>query len=345
MKYYLLPEDGQFYKANLHCHSTFSDGMMTPAQIKKAYMDEGYSIVAITDHEIFIPHPELTDDNFVTIHGFEWGIDEDVADVKFRKVCHICCLALDPDIRWQPLWHRSKYQQDNNLLHMHEVQFDESQTDFVREYTPECISHMMKTARDQNFYVVYNHPCYSLERWNQYMNYHGMHALEIYNHSGVVHSYWDYCPLVYDDMLLGGERIACVAADDNHNHDTEFFADSFGGFVMIKAPKLDYRTIGQALLHGNYYASTGPEIHELWYDDSDATIHVRCSDAIQISCLCGVRQRRTVRAAELGKETINEAVFYVCENDPFIRINVLDAQRHTADTRAYFLDELTMTDR
>ena len=34
MKKYLLPETGQFYKANLHCHTTVSDGRMTPEEVK-----------------------------------------------------------------------------------------------------------------------------------------------------------------------------------------------------------------------------------------------------------------------------------------------------------------------
>ena len=33
MKKYLLPENGQFYKANLHCHSTVSDGHLTPEEM------------------------------------------------------------------------------------------------------------------------------------------------------------------------------------------------------------------------------------------------------------------------------------------------------------------------
>ena len=40
MRKYLLPKDGSFYKANLHCHSTFSDGKKTPAELKQMYMDE-----------------------------------------------------------------------------------------------------------------------------------------------------------------------------------------------------------------------------------------------------------------------------------------------------------------
>ncbi|GEM_PF-2916627 len=30
MRKYLLPEDGMFYKANMHCHSTLSDGEFSP---------------------------------------------------------------------------------------------------------------------------------------------------------------------------------------------------------------------------------------------------------------------------------------------------------------------------
>ena len=45
----LLPEAG-YYKANLYCHTTLSDGEFTPEQIKAAYQEQGYSIVAFTDH-------------------------------------------------------------------------------------------------------------------------------------------------------------------------------------------------------------------------------------------------------------------------------------------------------
>ena len=55
MKTYLLPKEGNFYKANLHCHTTVSDGKRTPEEIKELYMRNGYSIVAYTDHEVLIP--------------------------------------------------------------------------------------------------------------------------------------------------------------------------------------------------------------------------------------------------------------------------------------------------
>ena len=59
----LLPESG-YYKANLHCHTTISDGEFTPEEIKAAYQKEGYSIVAYTDHDRYRWHKELDGPDF-----------------------------------------------------------------------------------------------------------------------------------------------------------------------------------------------------------------------------------------------------------------------------------------
>ena len=61
-------------------------------------------------------------------------------------------------------------------------------------------------------------------------------------------------------MLRDGKRMYCIRADDNHNHESAPDWDSGGAWVMIKAEKLEYRTITKALEDGNFYASQGPEI-------------------------------------------------------------------------------------
>jgi len=38
MKRYLLPEAGEFYKANLHCHTNVSDGKFSPEEVKAMYV-------------------------------------------------------------------------------------------------------------------------------------------------------------------------------------------------------------------------------------------------------------------------------------------------------------------
>ena len=38
MRKYLIPEKGNFYKANLHMHTNISDGNMTPLEVKHAFI-------------------------------------------------------------------------------------------------------------------------------------------------------------------------------------------------------------------------------------------------------------------------------------------------------------------
>ena len=68
--------DGPFFKANLHGHSTFSDGHLTPEELKNVYQKKGYSIFAFTDHEHLIDHSDLTDDRFLALTACEFAIKE-----------------------------------------------------------------------------------------------------------------------------------------------------------------------------------------------------------------------------------------------------------------------------
>lgn len=338
MKKYLLPQNGNFYKANLHCHSTFSDGKRTPEEIKEEYMAHGYSVVAYTDHDVMIPHHDLTDDRFLALTGYEMEVDEvgDVYDLK--KTCHMCFIALDKDNDTQVCYHRSEYIKPNREYTRELLKFDESKPDYVREYTPECISDMMKTGRENGFFVTYNHPKWSLENFGEYMNYHGMHAMEIHNYGSASLGYDENNGAVYDDMLRGGERIYCIASDDNHNaHDKNSRRyDSFGGFIMIKADKLEYNTITDALVKGNFYASQGPVIHELWFEDGE--IHIKCEPCDKICASYGIRRLRTVYDED-GKG-VSEASFKVEDYTGYVRITVYDKYGKYAATNAYFCDEL-----
>ena len=41
MRRYLLPEEGNYYKTNLHTHSNYSDGGLSPEEIKEYYVAHG----------------------------------------------------------------------------------------------------------------------------------------------------------------------------------------------------------------------------------------------------------------------------------------------------------------
>ncbi len=64
-------EEGKWYKANLHCHTTESDGVLTPAERVEQYRAHGYSILAITDHGIVADIEGLSSEEFLVIPGIE----------------------------------------------------------------------------------------------------------------------------------------------------------------------------------------------------------------------------------------------------------------------------------
>lgn len=331
MKKYLLPHGQNCYKANLHCHTTISDGAYTPEQIKQHYMANGYSVVAFTDHEILIPHPELADDNFLPLNGYEYEVispeNPDNPAHKLRKTCHMCLIALEPDNLTHVCWHGGLW---GNAVNYRDRAALKDEPLFERVYNGECISTVMQTARENGFFVTYNHPTWSMEDMADIQHYHGMHAMEIYNNGCCQSGYDDYNPTVYDAILRRGERIFCIAADDNHTQ-----RDLCGGWTMICAEKLEYRTVTKALEKGHFYASTGPEIHELWFEDSK--IHIRCSPAVKIVATCGAR---AVRWVTKGESALTEAVIPVERDDIFVRLTVWDENGNHADTNAYFTDEL-----
>lgn len=54
MKLPAFSAPGQFYRSNLHTHSTLSDGVLSPAEVCRRYPSEGYDFIALTDHMIGI---------------------------------------------------------------------------------------------------------------------------------------------------------------------------------------------------------------------------------------------------------------------------------------------------
>lgn len=342
MKQYLLPENGNFYKANLHCHTDISDGKATPEQVKDIYKRNGYSVVAFTDHNVQVPHPELRDPDFLPLTGTEYNLNAPGYPGKIREVktCHLCLIATRDDIPFQVCYTDSYVHHGHARDFIPQSQINPDEPDFPREHSPECVNKMIKTAVDAGYFVTYNHPTWSQEDYNDYMNYHGMHAMEIYNNDCFISGFAEYNSRVYDDMLKGGEKIFCVAADDNHNKypEGDMRCDSCGGWVMIKADKLEYNTIGKALLDGNFYASTGPEIRSLWFEGTK--LHVECSEAASVSLIYGIKKAKRHAVAE-GEERITSTAFELNPDYRWFRVHVEDGKGHFADSHAYYLNDLT----
>jgi predicted metal-dependent phosphoesterase TrpH len=64
-------QEGKWFKAALHVHSTTSDGDVNVPERMQQYREKKYDVVAITDHWKTNPLEGLSDDSFLVIEGME----------------------------------------------------------------------------------------------------------------------------------------------------------------------------------------------------------------------------------------------------------------------------------
>jgi len=336
MKTFLLPENGKFHKANLHSHSTVSDGGLTPEELKERYKANGYSILAYTDHELIVDHSDLDDEEFLTITGLEYAFVES-DDYWTSRTIELNMFAKDQHNVKQVCFDESY------VIHGEKWRAPIAERvggPFKREYTTECIQKVIDTANENGFLVSLNHPGYSMESPEFFGNLNGLFAMEIYNHISLIGGgVYDYNPAMYDNMLRRGKKLHCIAADDCHGNaaDGQPNCDRYGGFVMVKAESLTYDKVINALEKGDFYASQGPLIEELYVEDK--TVHIKCSPAKYIAMNTQRRPFGGIRIAAEG-EYLTEATFPIPEGQSYMRFDVSDEKGRHANTRAYYLDEI-----
>ena len=332
MKKYLLPETGKFYKANLHCHTVYSDGEKTQEEIKELYRKAGYSVVAYTDHDVFVSRKELKDDDFLPLNAMEieFYSPRTPESLKKRPCVHLCLIAKEEDTLAVPLYHRTLYVKHHEEENRARMVWDENEPDFVRGWEVEEINEAIALAKKKGFFVTYNHPEWSYEDATRFTRYRGLDAMEVYNSASCCLGYEECNPMHYNAMARHGVRLFPVAADDNHNRR----ADSFGGWVQIKAEKLEYRTITTAMEKGDFYASTGPEIYELWTEDD--VLHLSCSPAKKILGIF-VGGKNVPAFAE--GELLTEAEIPLAPERGGIRVAVYGEDGTFATTRFYYPEE------
>lgn len=343
MKKYLLPEEGKFYKANLHVHTDVSDGVMTPTEAKEGYKSHGYSVVAFTDHEVFVPQNDLTDDTFLALNAVELGINDNwPGGFHLNKTYHLnlyakskeqteCCVCTGKSI-WleKSRAYASEATLNNKYRKFHSV---------------DGINDLIKRANDDGFMVCYNHPIWSLHNYPDYSGLKGLWGIEVYN-TGCARGGFEDTAQPFEDLLNEGNSLVPVAADDAHSLGTS----AYGGWTMIKATELTYESIISAMEAKNCYSSTGPEIKELYIEDG--VIHIKTSDVVFAKLTSNIRFTRNKHGGE--NAPLNEVVFdindflgYFTEdsqclrNEPWIRLEIKDKTGNRAWTRAYFLGELT----
>lgn len=105
---------------------------------------------------------------------------------------------------------------------------------------------------------------------------------------------------------------------------------------MFKADSLDYRTITKALEDGNFYASEGPEIYDLWIEDDK--IHIKTSPVDSI-CI-NYQHRASQRVMNEDFSAVTEAALTYHPDYGYFRITITDKNGKHACTNAYFPEDI-----
>ena len=329
----LIPQSGSFYKVNFHCHTDASDGKQTAEEVKESYKALGYSAVCFTDHEILVPHDELTDESFVALHGYEVCIKKrlDVSSGSFEPLYHFNLIARSADNHLMP-----KFFRDHPASFGNSKKLRQSATNYVElidytEYSDEWLNAYLADVVDRGFIVNYNHPQWSLQTREDYVNLKNIHSIEVIN-GEESQTLNDNTSLHYEQMLRAGMRVCPTGGDDNHS-----IADAGRAWTMIKAERLTYSDLIEAYEKGYCYASEGPEIYSLVLDGDK--IKVKTSPASTIALIGAGRWARTVTSRT---ETYTEAEFdYLPQKlGAYFRIEVRDRFGYKAFSNAYFIDEI-----
>ena len=264
------------FKLGLHHHSTRSDGRLTPEEIAEKYCSADYDAIAITDHWVF--GEESTLKGFPVLSGCEYHTG--IRDGN-EGVYHILCLMPD-----------------------REPQLD-------RTMSPQQIIDGIHAAGGL---AVLAHPAWSLNSPEKIKALRDLDGIEIFNTvSERGNSRRGDSSLLVDLLASEGYFYPLLAADDSHFYEASGnFADSCTAFIVVSCDTLAPNAIKDAIKAGNFYASTGPEIH---MTVENGIARVDCSEATEIVFLSNFvyMNNRVITGENLtsGEYTIQPGETYI----------------------------------
>jgi hypothetical protein len=292
---------GQFYKGNLHTHSSLSDGLLDAEEVCKRYRERGYDFLCLSDH--FMPHynypiadtrPYRTN-TFTTILGAE---------------CHA------PSTEHGEKWH---------------ILAVGLPADFPPNGAEETGPQLAQRCIDAGAFVAIPHPEWYALTAGDAASIPGAHAVEVYNHTSQVLNGRGGGSYYLDDMLNTGRHINALACDDAHwvaGEDQN--RDAFGGWVMVKAEANEPDALLQALKNGHYYSSQGPTIGDIRIEGDEVIID--SSPAFQISIV-----GRASRNEKLSGTALTRARFPLSKfDDDWWRVVIIDAAGKIAWSNPFY---------
>lgn len=170
---------------------------------------------------------------------------------------------------------------------------------------------------------VLAHPAWSLNDTSEVLKLRGIEFTEIYNTvSGKHSSNRPYSGDFVDLMACKGKRLGLFASDDTHYYD----GDQTVAAIMVKADSPSPADLKKAILAGDFYATTGPEVH---VKVEDGVVDVRCSPCTEVNVFTNAAWARGRHTVGMGLTHVRIPVSRI---DKFVRVEVTDNDGRTAYT-------------
>ena len=296
-------EREKFLKGGLHCHTTRSDGRLTPEETIRLHAENGYDFLALTDHRYYNFNTYAPDTDVLILPGME--IDASIATDE--GMCfHTVALGPDAD--------KNGYKQDERV--------SSGRVNNQYGFQP-----FIDEIKRRNNLALYCHPDWSRTPARSFESLAGCFAMEIWNSGCAIENDMDTDNgLIWDELLVKGKRLFCAAVDDGHHP-----YDHCNGWVMVNADK-NIASILDALENGRYYSSCGPEIYDFYVEDGWA--HCKCSPCSMIHFMYG---KLPVYAKKSEKNDLTEYAVPV-KGYSYIRLTIEDDKHRRAWSNPIWLD-------
>src|SRR5690348_15516494 len=278
---------GQFWRGNLHGHSTRSDGRRSPEAACAIYRDAGYDFLSLTDHFLEQYDWPLTDapaiPGLTTIRGAELHPPRDQMELGERW--HIVAVGLPAD--------------------------------FAPTLPAETGPELAARAVEAGAFVFAAHPQWFAMTERDMLALEAVHGVDIFNAGCGEDNDTAESAYMLDLMLSRGRRLLACATDDSHFVPNA--CDHLVGWVMVKCERNEPDALVAALKAGDFYSSTGVGIFDLAVTPGER-LRLRCSPASRAFAIGGPAVYRI--AAEQG---MTEAEFDLRDwPSPFVRVVVRD---------------------
>lgn len=319
----MFSEKGEWYKGNLHSHTTHSDGRLTPEQSVTLYKQYGYHFMCLSEHDYYTDLREQFDcEEFILLPGVEASAmlvnKEKNAMIKTHHIHGILgnC-KMQEDAKDKLMKHGERLNPPIYIEEWDGLQVAQQLSDSLKE---------------RGCFTTYNHPAWSRVDMDEVCALQGIWAVEVYNYGTVVECGEGFDSVFWDAMLRKGTHVHGFASDDNHNPGK--FFDSFGGYIMVKSEELSHEAIVNHLLAGDYYFTAGPRIHQ-WGIDGDK-VFFECSDVERINFIAGGYVGRSETL--LKHEDPLTGGFHILKGDEkYVRIECVDNKGRVAWTNVLWL--------